>query len=138
VARPGGLVAVRDSDYAAFTWHPALPELDEWLVLYQLAARANGGEPDAGRRLLSWAHAAGFTDVTATSSTWCFATPADRSWWGGMWADRILQSDLGRQLVDSGAATYADLQRISQGWLRWAGDDDGWLSILHGELLCRA
>jgi hypothetical protein len=57
---------------------PQLPELDEWLALYRAVARGNGGEPDAGRRLLSWAHAAGFTDVTATSSTWCFATPEDR------------------------------------------------------------
>ena len=138
LAVPGGLVAARDSDYAAFTWFPRLPELDDWLRLYQLAARANGGEPDAGRRLLSWARAAGFTDVTATSSTWCFADPTDRAWWGGMWADRILESAMARQLVDSGLATLDDLRRISAGWLRWAEAEDGWLSLLHGEILCRA
>ena len=48
VTRPGGLVAVRDSDYRAFTWFPQLPELDEWMDLYQRVARGNGGEPDAG------------------------------------------------------------------------------------------
>ncbi len=138
VCRPGGLVAARDSDYAAFTWFPAVPELDEWLELYQLGARANGGEPDAGRRMLSWALEAGFADVTATSSTWCFASPDDRAWWGGMWADRILQSDLTRQLFASGAATSADLHRISEGWRSWAAAQDGWFSILHGEVLCRA
>jgi SAM-dependent methyltransferase len=131
------LVAVRDSDYAAFTWFPALPELDEWLTLYSRVARGNGGEPDAGRRLLSWAHAAGFTDVTATSSTWCFATDEDRTWWGGMWADRVRESEMARTAVDSGLATRADLDRIARGWQRWAADRDGWLSLLHGELLCR-
>jgi hypothetical protein len=100
-------------------------------------ARGNGGEPDAGRRLLSWAHAAGFTDVTATSSTWCFADPDDRAWWGGMWADRVRESDMARAAVDSGLATRADLDRIARGWQRWAADPDGWLSILHGEVLCR-
>ena len=60
VTRPGGIVAARDSDYAAFTWYPAVPALDEWLALYQRVARASGGEPDAGRSLLAWAHAAGF------------------------------------------------------------------------------
>ena len=40
VCAPGGLVAARDSDYAAFTWFPALPELDNWLALYQRLARA--------------------------------------------------------------------------------------------------
>jgi SAM-dependent methyltransferase len=138
VARPGGLVAVRDSDYAAFTWFPELPELAEWMDLYQRVARGNGGEPDAGRRLLSWAHAAGFTDVTASSSTWCFANPEDRAWWGGMWADRVLKSDFARTAVETGAATTADLERISAAWRRWAEDDDGWLSILHAELVCRA
>ena len=59
VTRPGGVVGVRDSDYAAFAWYPRLPGLDRWLALYQAAARANGGEPDAGRHLLAWAHAAG-------------------------------------------------------------------------------
>lgn len=137
VTRPGGIVAVRDSDYAAFTWFPRLPELDEWLALYERVARGNGGEPDAGRRLLSWAHAAGFTDVTATSSTWCFADDEDRAWWGGLWADRILKSDMSRQALESGAATPDDLDRISRGWRTWAADPDGWLSLLHGELICR-
>ena len=137
VTRPGGLVAARDSDYAAMCWWPRLPGLDEWMALYQAAARANGGEPDAGRRLLSWAHAAGLTDVVATASTWCFATPEDRAWWGGMWTDRILESAMARQLVDTGLATTEDLRRISAGWRRWTADPDGWFSILHGEILCR-
>ena len=131
VTRPGGIIAVRDSDYAAFTWFPEVPELDEWLEVYHRIARGNGGEPDAGRRLLSWAHAAGLTDVTATSSTWCFATPEDRQWWGGMWADRIIESDFGRQAVEAGA----DVRRISQAWQRWAAHPDGWMSLLHGELI---
>ena len=137
VTRPGGLVAARDGDYAGFVWWPMLPELDEWLRLYWTVARANGGEPDAGRRLLSWARAAGFADVTATTSTWCFATPEERSWWGGTWADRVVDSSLARQLVDDRHATSADLRRISAGWCRWAEAEDGWFSALHGEVLCR-
>jgi SAM-dependent methyltransferase len=137
VVRPGGVVAVRDSDYSAFTWFPESPGLDEWLALYRTVARGNGGEPDAGRRLLSWAHAAGFTDVTASSSTWCFATPEDRAWWGGMWAERITGSDIARAAVATGAATEADLRRIRTAWEQWAANEDGWLSILHGELLAR-
>ena len=65
VCRPGGLVAARDSDYAAMAWYPADPDLDRWLALYEAVARRNGGEPDAGRRLLAWALEAGFEDVDA-------------------------------------------------------------------------
>ncbi|MEU0556489.1 methyltransferase domain-containing protein [Dactylosporangium sp. NPDC006015] len=136
VCKPGGYVAARDSDYAAFTWFPQLPELDEWMALYQRMARANSGEPDAGRRLLSWARAAGFTDVTATASTWCFADDEDRSWWGGMWADRVRASAMATQALASGS-TPSDLQRLSDGWRTWAASPDGWLSILHGEILAR-
>ncbi|GAA2899226.1 class I SAM-dependent methyltransferase [Microbacterium esteraromaticum] len=138
VAKPGGIVAARDADYAGFIWFPLLPELDEWLRLYREAARLNGGEPDAGRRLLQWARAAGFSDITATASTWCYATPAEREWWGGMWADRILQSALAVQLEREGLATRSQLQQISDAWRAWASDGDGWYLVPHGEILCRA
>jgi ubiquinone/menaquinone biosynthesis C-methylase UbiE len=138
VTRPGGLVAARDSDYAAFAWYPRLPELDAWMTLYQRCARANGGEPDAGRHLLAWAHAAGFADVTPSASTWCFANEADRAWWGGMWADRILDSAMARQAVEAGYATPTDLEEISRAWQSWAAHPDGWMALLHGEILARA
>ncbi|MFS0892829.1 class I SAM-dependent methyltransferase [Microbacterium sp. 179-I 3D3 NHS] len=138
VAVPGGIVAARDADYAGFLWFPLLPELDRWLALYSAAARANGGEPDAGRRLLAWARAAGFDDITATASVWSYASPAERAWWGGMWADRILESALARQLVDGEMATRADLREISDAWKRWADDGDGWFLVPHGEIICRA
>ena len=137
VTKPGGIVAARESDYAGFCWWPEVPALDDWLRLYRTAARANGGEPDAGRRLLSWAHAAGFIEVTVTSSTWCYATPEERAWWGGMWADRILNSSISRQLTDAGLATESELQEVSDGWREWAADDDGWFSVLHSELIYR-
>jgi SAM-dependent methyltransferase len=138
VCRPGGLVAARDGDYAAFTWYPQVPELDEWLALYRTTARDNGGEPDAGRRLLAWARAAGFTDLTADGSVWCYASPEDRQWWGGMWADRILHSDIATAILANATATEADLRRISGGWRTWASSDDGWFAVLNGEILARA
>ncbi len=136
VCRPGGIVAVRDSDYRAFAWYPELPELDDWLRLYLRISTSNGGAPDAGRRLLSWAQQAGFGDITATSSTWCFATLEDRAWWGGMWADRIRNSAIAKQALDGGYASREQLDRIAAAWQAWAEASDGWLSILHGELIC--
>ena len=138
VCMPDGIVAVRDADYAGFIWFPLLPTLERWRELYDEAARANGGEPDAGRRLLSWAQEAGFDDITPTGSMWCFATPETRDWWGRMWADRIVESALARQLVDSGMATTAELNDISSAWRDWAAAPNAWLAIPHGEILCRA
>jgi len=137
VCRPGGLVAVRESDYGGFVWHPRVPQLDRWLEVYEAVARGNGAEPDAGRRLLSWARAAGFSDVAPSSSTWCYASPEDRTWWGGLWADRVVGSDLARQAVARGAASEAELEGIAAGWREWAEEEDGWFSVLHGEILAR-
>src|SRR5262245_10049981 len=97
--RPGGIVAARDGDYAAFTWYPHDPQLDRWLELYRIAARANGGEPDAGRRLLAWAHDAGFEDVTATASVWCYATADERDWWVGVWVGRVKMGGVGAEVA---------------------------------------
>ncbi|MFF0063433.1 class I SAM-dependent methyltransferase [Streptomyces sp. NPDC005279] len=138
VCRPGGIVAARDSDYGAFTWFPEVPALDGWQSLYQRVARANGGEPDAGRRLLSWARAAGFSDITATAATWCFATPEERSWWSGLWADRTTASVYATLAVDGGHATVEQLAAVSDAWREWGGEDDAWFMVPHGEVICRA
>jgi SAM-dependent methyltransferase len=137
ICRPGGVVAARDGDYAAFTWHPASAGLEKWRDLYRTAARANGGEPDAGRHLLGWAHAAGATDVTASSSTWCYADPSTRHEWGEMWAARITNSAVAEQLLASGLATSDELRELAAAWHEWADHPDGWLSVLHGEILIR-
>lgn len=137
VCKVGGVVAVRDSDYRGFVWYPEDPLLSQWLTLYETAARDNGGEPDAGRMLYAWTKQAGFKDIQASSSTWCYATPESRAWWGGMWADRILHSKIATQLLEAGFTTPAELQEISEAWQAWTKRDDGWFSLLHGEILCR-
>ncbi len=137
VTRPGGLVAVRDADYAAMTWHPAVPALDRWLEVYRAAARAHDAEPDAGRRLLGWARAAGFPEIAPSASVWCFATPEDRQWWAGMQADRIVASRIAGEAVDRGLARAEELAEMAAGWRAWAATEDGWFTVLHGELLCR-
>jgi SAM-dependent methyltransferase len=136
VCRPGGIVAARDSDYRAFAWYPEPAGLDGWLALYRRVARHNGGEPDAGRHLLSWARTAGFAEVTATSSTWCFSDAADRAWWGGMWAERIVSSAIADHALAQGFATVEQLERMSGAWRAWAEAADGWISLLHGEIVC--
>jgi SAM-dependent methyltransferase len=137
VTKPGGLVAARDGDYGAFVWYPDNPVLDDWLALYHKVARGNGGEPDAGRRLHVWAKEAGFTDVTSSSSTWTYATPQERDWWGGLWADRTVMSSYADRAVSGGYATAADLKDVAAGWRSWAAHQDGWFAVVNGEILAR-
>ena len=136
VTRPGGIVAVRDAVYSAMTWFPEPAGMEQWRSVYMATARANGGEPDAGSRLLSWARAAGFTDVTASASTWCYATPADRAWQSQTWAQRCLTS-FGPRAVELGLADRADLEAMAQAWRQWGDSEDAWFVVVHGEVLAR-
>ena len=138
VTRPGGLVAVRDADYGAFTWWPDLPGLAEWRSVYHAVARSHGAEPDAGRRLIGWCRAAGLSDLEAGASVWCFASAADRDWWSLSWAARVTSSDFAGQALDLGLTTDRDLRRLADAWREWGAHPDGWLTIVHGEVLARA
>ena len=137
VLKPGGLVAVRDSDYAAFAWAPRLPLLDRWMAIYHGITERNRAEADAGRHLYVWARQAGFTDVVAGSSTWTFTTPEDRTWWGGLWADRVLASSYGEQALAYGLTDRAELEAIAGAWREWQSDEDACFIAVHVEVIAR-
>ncbi|KAG1785790.1 UbiE family methyltransferase [Suillus plorans] len=139
VTKPGGIVAVRETDFAATTWFPASAGMTEWMDTYQLVARANGGETDAGRRLVSWALGAGFArdKITTSAGTWCYSTPDEREWWSRMWADRTLSSNFKTTALKNGLVDEEKLNRIADTWTEWGKSEDGWFAILHGEIICR-
>lgn len=134
VCRPGGWIAVRDVDYSAISIHPLTEDLARWLPLYRRMAQARGGDPDAGPKLLGWAHAAGCREVVPSASVWCFATPADRAYWGGSWADRVEESRFAESALALGV-DRAELEAIAAAWRRWADHPDGWITLTHGEIL---
>ena len=137
VLRPGGVLAARDSDYGAFTWAPADPLLDRWLELYFAVTARNGHDARIGPRLLGLAHEAGFADVTASSSTWTYADPETRAWWGALWADRVRYSRFAEQALEYGLSETAELASIAGAFARWAESDDAIFVIPHVEILAR-
>ncbi|MGV8977312.1 MAG: methyltransferase domain-containing protein [Cellulomonas sp.] len=139
VTRPGGLVAVRDSDYSAMTWYPPNAGLDEWLALYREVTQANHAQCDAGRRLLGWVREAGFDadGIQPGAGVWCYATPQDRQWWSELWADRAVASHFAAQAIEYGLADDVGLEHLADAWREWGRAEDGWFAILHGEVLAR-
>ena len=138
-ARADRFVAARDSDYTAFAWYPADPRLERWRDIYLAVTERNGADAAAGTRLLAWARAAALVDVTYTSSTWTWATPAERAWWGDLWAERTAgaASSLAQQAVAYGVAARDELAAIAAGWREWAAHDDAVFIVTHGEILAR-
>ena len=139
VAKRGGIVAAREADAGTFAWFPETEGMAEWMRVYLGVARANGTEPEAGRRLVSWALEAGFerNAVEATAGTWCYSAPGERAWWGRMWADRTVNSTFATHAAEKNIADKETLERISEHWREWATREDGWFALMHGEIVCR-
>jgi len=135
LTRPGGILAARDVDFTATTVAPEGPGLDRFRPVYLAVTRRNGAEANAGRWLPRWAREAGLDDVTYTTSTWTFATPAERAWWGELWAERFEASSLADQAQSYGVATKEELARIAEGLRWWVAQPDGVFIVVHGEIV---
>ena len=135
VTKPGGVVAARDADYAAMTWYPPDPRLDQWMKIYSAVARSNQAEPDAGRHMLAWANQIGFSSVTITASIWCYADDATRQWWGSTWAARMTTSAVATQAVAEGIAEQPELEAVADGFRAWADNPDSMFTVPHGEII---
>jgi SAM-dependent methyltransferase len=137
VLKPGGVLAVRDVDYGGTIWAPAIAGLDKWLRIYEAVHRSNGGDPNAGRSLKRWVQEAGYAEVESSAAVWCFASDAEREWWGGSWSERSLKSSFAPRAIETGLAHISDLEEISKAWLDWASRTDGWFAMPHAQIIAR-
>ena len=137
VTRPDGIVAARDTDYTAFSWYPHDPRLERWRELYLLAARHNGGHPDAGVRLKYWAEQAGIHPMRIGAAIWPFSTPEDLTWWSQSWAQRISNTQLATQILREGWASEEELHDIADAFRRWGNQPGAYFMVPHGELIAR-
>lgn len=137
VLRPGGIVAVRDSDYGTMVHAPHDRRLDRWLELYHQVTRANGAEADAGRHLKGWVEEAGFTDVVASASTWWYSDEEARHAWAELWAVRITEGAFAEQAIGARLTDAAELADLAAAWRSWATRRGAFFAFLHGEVLAR-
>ncbi len=133
VVRPGGFVAVRDSDYQTMICHPRTEAIEEWRALYTEVVRRNGADANAGRRIPSWLARAGFEQVEVSTTVAMMRDPAEVLNWGDSWAERVTSSALAEQALAYGLATREDLERIAAGWRAWARDAEALFLFVHVE-----
>lgn len=136
VLKPGALLAVRDADYATMCPSPKFPEFDEWNALYHQVAYHNRAEPDAGRELTRWVRAAGFDQYELRPDVAALDGEEARVW-GRTWSQRILHSEVGSQALEYGYAKQSDLDRISEGWTRFAEADEPFFMFAQIAVLAR-
>jgi len=137
VTASGGIVAAREVDWTTMRWAPDDPRLDRWLALYRAVMARDGGDPTAGRRLPRWAAVAGLHTASYTTSTWTFATPGERAWWGDLWADRVVSSTFAEHALAYDMTDADELTGIAGAWRDWAQQKDAVFFMTHGELIAR-
>ena len=136
VLRPGGLLGVRDADYATMQPYPKFPEFERWNALYHQVAYANNAEPDAGRVLPSWARGAGFAQIETHSNVVLLEGEEARIW-GEAWSQRILHSAVADQALEYGLASQAELDALSAAWLRWSAQPEALFMFIQIAVLAR-
>lgn len=128
VAKPGGLVACRES-----------AGLEAWLRLATRMGTDKGGNPHPEARIHVWAEKAGFAreSITKSAGAWCFSSDEEREYWGGSMRERAESSGWAEMALEKGYATREELDGVARGWDAFRKDPDAWFGMLHGEIICR-
>ena len=137
VCKAGGMVACREVDWGTVVFHPPSPGLQLTLQIYKRMQQGDGNEPNAGRQVHVWARQAGFAPqcIQKGASTTCFSSEKDRRWYGESHIERWKKSDL-RSKAESSGVTDEQLAEMIGGLEKWINDEDGWMAMLHGEIIC--
>ncbi|WPG99066.1 Hypothetical protein R9X50_00187100 [Acrodontium crateriforme] len=139
VAKPGGVIATRESDLRMWNFHPQVPGVVRFHETMLATHAAGGGATDAGVRLVSWAMKAGAKreSITASMGTWCYSTPGERRVWGGTMAERARNGEFRKKALQVGIATDDEFEFMAKGWDEWIATEDACLGCMHGEILVR-
>ena len=149
VCKAGGIIAAREADMP-FHWFPYNRGLQLWdKHLYSMIfgnkddrehpmSIPHSNEYRGGSLIHVWARKAGFdVDKMAKGvSVQAYGTPDERDWFVQTYTARIENLDT-RDKMKACGATEDDLEEMVRGLSEWGQDVDGWLGIMHGELIAR-
>ena len=103
-------------------------------TLYRRVAAATTPSRTPAPAAKSWAHAAGFTDLTCTATCLVLRHPGRTGLVGRPWAERVTESALAQQAVAAGSARPDRTGGLAAGWRAWAVHADGWFAVLNAEV----
>jgi ubiquinone/menaquinone biosynthesis C-methylase UbiE len=137
VCVPGGLVAIRDADYATSVWEPHSDALSSFAAQLADLVSFNGGDPRAAVKLSDYAVAAGFAvkDIKCSSSEWRFDTASEREWWGELWVDRVLNGPKAEQMRALGTSDE-EIDAIVDALKTWSQNPEARFVSKFGEIVC--
>lgn len=144
----GGIVSFREGDMGNPTIYPYTKLInDDWLRIYRDSQRANGGDPECGRKLHALLRQAGFApkDIIMHkpgAMTYGGGGPdaqKERDNCGSLWAERVgnPESGLHQTALKNGYATEELLKEIAEAWKSWSRNENAWMLCLNTEIIVR-
>ncbi|MBM3502169.1 MAG: class I SAM-dependent methyltransferase [Armatimonadetes bacterium] len=136
VLAPGGVVGLRDWDFAGDVWHPALPEVDRAMQLAARTVTHLGGNPAFGRTQQAALRAAGFEVVGLSASSEVFSAHDRAPGFAKYWADHFLVEHT-ELIQQEGWATETELAYVRDGLHRWGAHPDAFYARCRCEAVAR-
>jgi ubiquinone/menaquinone biosynthesis C-methylase UbiE len=136
VLRPGGLIAVRDSDTRGDLYAPTDPQLDQVWALAEQVMRDHGGNPAFGARQRALLRDAGFVEIVATASYDAYGAPALMQGFTAFWAAFLVEHHADR-IVSCGWATREDLANLAAALTAWGQHPDAFAARARCEAVGR-
>ena len=122
VLRPGGLLAVRDSDYGAFVWSPATTGSTAGCSCTTGSPSATVPRPTPGAGCRPGCGRPGSPTSRCPARRGRSPIPPTASWWGELWADRVVSSSFATQAKEYGLSDDAELDDLAAAFETWAAD----------------
>lgn len=132
VVKPNGYVCSRDADISSLIVYPSEYHDNIWNY-FNCSGIQSLTHTSCGRFLKELALCAGFSsrDINATAGCWCIADDDDRPWFMNMYIERIQNT---KAFGNNGGVSRNDIIDTMK---RWSEDQKGWLSFVHGEIVCQ-
>jgi ubiquinone/menaquinone biosynthesis C-methylase UbiE len=123
VLRPGGLIAVRDSDTRGDLYAPTDLRLERVWDLARGVMRVHGGNPEFGSSHRAALREAGFANVVASASYDAYGTPEAVQGFAAYWAAFLAEHHTER-IVSHGWATRDELGGLAAALTQWGQHPD--------------
>lgn len=136
---PGGIVAARDAFLEGLHFYPPLEGIQDYLATIGAVSRANGADPDMGRKLLKLMLDAGWKreQIESTAGVWCYAKQEKKTMWArsmkGITGDK--DAEWYRRALKVGCSEER-LERMTKDWEQWEAREDAWGCLVNGEVVC--
>jgi SAM-dependent methyltransferase len=129
VLAPGGVVGLRESDYAGLLFALETSVMREVQALRRRMWEANGGHPRQAHTFRALLRAAGFARTIASASVMAWGTPEATRRLGATLTHQLREGNLGARAVTLGMVDRPQVEALAAGCDAWGADPDAFLML---------